>query len=927
MATFQTIYNQSHLRINASRRWRVVCLFISILVTINAKGQFESESIIKIDLPTSVEPGKLFTVFVDIRKTKTIDSLSSIVINLPQRWRLLTSKKSIKNDSLIRCIYGISIPSDAEASEYQLSIKLNLNGITITKSVKLLVRRIRDIQVVAFDTPEFVKEGDSLKIDFLINNSGNAEEKLFLKSIYGKIEKISDTLLLKKKESILVSVRQKIPKGTESAWYITSDLVVYLKDSLLPITTLVSTSVYGAENKQQDQYLRFPTEISSIYVGTSSENNQFKALQYDFKGKGFLDFTNKHFAEFTIHGPDQFSIPITGSYEILALKYSYLKKSVLQLGDYQLKLSNLIEFGRFCRGFRYDYDFQKIGISFFYAKPRFFSEIAYEYGVNFRYNHSDKFQMGFDLIKKASQNVLPYSVISNLYSITSKYRTKGWDVETEFAVSQSFDKNHLAVFNNMNISLGKFYLSSSFIYASKDFQGFYRNSLLSVNNINYRFSDKLSVGITHNFTRINPSFDLLMYNTSPYINNFMLVSNYQISEKNQLRFSYNWQEREDRMIPQNFHYKEDFANIIYSYLSKKLNILYSGRFGRAQNLLVFNDENLLRQSFSNSLNPEVKIVSSTWLGGILEHQQTSKYSINNAIANYFFYGGTLKVKLKHWLNASLMYRNNFTPDVLIVAQSFVNGLINVNIGEQHLISASFGRTFVPYHQNIAMSNHNMFYFSVKYTLKLNLPIARSKKNGAVYGKVESTDLDLKLSDLLIKIGEKRTLTDHNGNFYFNDLLPSRYLLKIENTSLPKGVTNIRKSPIEVIVKQDSVHRVKLSLVKTSQVLGKINLLTTNYQKDSINKIPLIFVTFEKGLETFTTKVNEKGEFCYKEILPGEWKVKAWFANRQELFSFENSEQIIQVIPNKESQLSFTVISKERKLHFSDKTFQLHVKLK
>ena len=142
-----------------------------------------------------------------------------------------------------------------------------------------------------------------------------------------------------------------------------------------------------------------------------------------------------------------------------------------------------------------------------------------------------------------------------------------------------------------------------------------------------------------------------------------------------------------------------------------------------------------------------------------------------------------------------------------------------------------------------------------------------------------------------------------------------------------GIVSTPKPPIEINVKQDSLHKIKINLVKTGDVVGKINFQNINDDRDSLRQVPLIFVKFQKDSESFITKVNEKGEFCYKEILPGEWKVSVWLPNQQEQYSIENPEQIIQVMSSQTNRMSFSVTSKERKIRFSDKTFQLHVKSK
>jgi hypothetical protein len=884
--------------------------------------------ITKLTVPKTVQSGKHFTFLLEIQAFDTTSALPIIKLSLPNKWTILTEKIPTRQALTLKYMYTVGCPSSATADDYTMMVKRVLNNtVESLKSIKIKVEKIRSIEITPLNIPEYIKEGDSLKVDFLVQNTGNAAEKVKITTSKGKILGMLDSLKLQNNQSIKLTVCQKIPVMLDNTWYTSVDINVFLKDSANPISSIVSIPVYATQNKQKDPYVRFPLEIGATYVGAGGDNSQAKALQYDVKGKGFLDINQHHFLDFIVHGPDQFLIPIIGSYEVLSLFYRYKKQTIVQVGDYNLQATNLMEFGRFGRGFRIDHHINKTAVSVFYIKPRFFTDQSTEYGASLKYQVATKWQVGINYITKNFQ--LPTPIFTaNIVSLSSKYITKGFDIETEIAGSEAKGKNDVGIFNNVVWNLKKLQINSNIIYAGKNFNGFYRNSWQSITAINYFVSKKISVGFNHNVTRINPSLDLLVYNSSPFVNSVMGTLSYQMNRNNSLTLSYNWQVREDRLEPKTFHYQEGFANLGYHYFSEKFNFSYNGRVGTAQNLLVPNDEAIQRSSIANALYPQVCVFPSLWIGAILEYQRTSKFSATNAITNYYFYGGTVRFKRHNWLNFSLMYRNNYTPDLLTTTQSFLNGTVEINT-KHHLVSLSAGRAFIPNAININNINQNTVYFSLKYAFKLNVGIAKNRKVGNVVGHVIGYGEEVKYADVIVRLGDKKAITDKNGNFYFNNLLPDKYYLTVDKSTLANGTTPIHKAPVEVTVKQDFTHVVALKLIKTGAVYGKVDWQQQTGLKsfEVLHEQPTILVKLMNDNETFTTKVTDKGEFSFKEMLPGDWRIIAWIPGQQSQYSLLNAEQNVQILPDEIKKLNFTVKASEKKIHFSEKSFQLYTQQK
>jgi hypothetical protein len=64
-----------------------------------------------------------------------------------------------------------------------------------------------------------------------------------------------------------------------------------------------------------------------------------------------------------------------------------------------------------------------------------------------------------------------------------------------------------------------------------------------------------------------------------------------------------------------------------------------------------------------------------------------------------------------------------------------------------------GQSFIPQAINLGNINRDAIYFSLKYTLKLNLPLAKDKRQGTVIGQLSSNTLSV--GNVMVSLGEKR----------------------------------------------------------------------------------------------------------------------------------------------------------------------------
>jgi len=941
--------------------------FILLFATITSVCAFgQSDFVIKVsDFDHSVQPGGYFTVLYDVNtaNAQILDIRDSLA--LPSGWTVLTKKVLRPEDApmIIRFIYTVATSRFASSSEYPIALRLYAEAKLIAyKEIAVSISRIRKIEVIALSQPEYVKEGEELMVEYLIQNSGNTTETFKLNTGRGKVEFDSlllasrvlqkslavlptlsrrnnedfkleagrenalvegDSLVMRPNMSQKIIVRQKIPQTDLGYWKASSNLTLTSNQNLATIFTSVSVPVYSTATKKSDPYLRFPVEVGVGYLSYTLGDQVLSGYQYFLRGQGNLDFAKKHSLNFLVSGPSQFQLPTVSSYDQYSVSYSYKSKTFITAGDYLFRLNNLMEFGRFGRGAMVEQHIGKTSIMVFYQKTRFFPNQKDSFGgqVSYRANEFAKVSLSY-ISKNLFENNSGFR--SNLVGVALRYRKKKLSLETEVSAGNAKSKWDLAIFNQFNYALGRFSLSSNTVYAGKNYYGFYKNSVQFVDNLSYSMSRTINIGVNSNISRINPSLDANVYATSPDSKSTMVFASFQPSTRHSFFVNYTQQEREDKQTPAQFHFKEDFGNFSYNLNAPKITLFFRTRYGYAQNLLT-PDKATRKQSISNVIQPSVKVLPWLWMGGYLEHQYTSKFSNVDQLQNLIYYGGNVRVSYKKKLNMNFSYRNNYAPDEFFVKRSFMNASVMLDM-KHHQLNLTGGRTFLP---NAAMRDQNTLFFNAKYALKLNAPLRKNKNLGMVSGIIKGLTNDINPGGILLQLGQQKAITDSEGRFSFTDLVPDKYYLRVLSPLSEKGIIPVSKGPVEVDIRPESKQSIEVAFVKAGSIKG--NVVVENSGKDDTLTADapklVIIVKLYNDTESFLTLVNDKSEFAFNEVKPGLWNVKEIVKGDQERFEVVNGERLVNLESGNIVQITFVTRLIERKIYFSKQIFNLSSKNK
>lgn len=907
-----------------------------------------------------IKPGEPFTLFIDVRSGNTFEKKVEIELLLPDDWQIIMSKKPAyyKGEAVLRYIYTVAPSNFALSGLYNVGVRAFGDGyIDDLDNYNLEILKVRRLDILTLETPEYAKEGDTLRLNFLIQNSGNIAEKIAVKSLMGKIELPSlidsttqkiqlegikksslkkvdkqkkdntirvDSLLILPNESMTLRVVQEVPVTQQTTWTLSSKLLLMMSDSTQPILHNYSVPIFSAKSKKSDPYLRFPLSLTNSYSSFIVGGKQFVGYQYDLRGEGSLDFSKKHYLSFIAHGPNRANVPALGSYDIYSLNYVFNKKTQVILGDYNLTVSNLLEYGRYGRGFKIEQHYKKIMFNAFYTNPRFSTEQKQTYGGVLSFKPNENYEVTLNYLNKSLVQNSSF-LNADLISVVNRINTKKILLENEISTSIVDRSLDYGFFNKINFRFKKINFSNYSIYTTKNFNGYFRDSYQFINSINYTISKTINLFFNSNVTRLNPNIDQAAFVSSPFTQSNLLGLNVNVNRYNAIQFGYENRSSQDKSSLNRFNYAEQFGRVIYSLRNTNFNLSVNGRLGVSQNFLVKTDSSINRRLLQTSLDSQVKLFYWLSLGGYINYQRTSVYSSDNKLSDLFFYGGSTKVTFSNVFSANLNYRNNYTPEQLISQQSFLDLSANLKLGN-HEFMLSGGKSFIPITNN---SSTNIEYYALSYKFSFNAPIARNHNLSSVRGHIYGINNNINTKGMIMELGGKKVMADENGRFQINDLSPDKYHLNLIHSSLAHGIVSAVKIPLELNLKADSVYNISIPLVRTSTVLGKVLYKKSEVvgAEDIFKSKPILIVKLYNDKESLLTQVNAKDEFSFKEIKPGEWKIAVTAPGKSEQFNIIIDNETLKLEENQLKEVFVKITTKDRKVYFSNKNRQISTKSK
>lgn len=176
-----------------------------------------------------------------------------------------------------------------------------------------------------------------------------------------------------------------------------------------------------------------------------------------------------------------------------------------------------------------------------------------------------------------------------------------------------------------------------------------------------------------------------------------------------------------------------------------------------------------------------------------------------------------------------------------------------------------------------------FIFSLRYTLRLNVPVQKTAEYTSLSGNISNLGVK-KTEGIRLMLGNHLSITDKDGNYLFKNVVPGDYFLEIDRSTA--GINDISTISLPASLHLNGKENTfNFGLTTASTIKGSIELSENDdkdqftfahYQPKTENKKrQSIIIEASNGEQTYR-KIAFIGEtFDFMYLRPGEWKIKLY----------------------------------------------------
>ena len=892
--------------------WRgfSICLLIVVFSTVISAQNGNLELQLINNDTISILPGSSTNVVVKLVNHSNEDQQVSLKIQTPQGWKCFSALKNIQAINLKSTIKILSfnIPSGCRAGDYLINIegydrhdnKIGGVGVPVTVEPKY------ELSIHVVEGAEYVFASDTFSVQFSIQNLSNSQAEVVgvLKGA-GIDEKVSYSLSPDSTVFITrnVNAEKGILKSVKKNVSFTATLVN------MPIVRASGTHFYTiipSGDVKFDPYNRFPVNISTFFVTDNPGGKRIYALMGDITGQGFLDDKNTQLLKFQLRGPDRRGKPLYGINDEYFVQYT-TPNSNLTLGDNNYKLSYLTEYSRYGRGASIEHTFNRITIGSFINYPRFYPKITREGSFYAGYQSLSKTRLNIGYLNKLSNT----GEVNHLVTFNGTGSPFKWvNLDGEYAVG-TFEKLFRKAFKTeVKINSKPVSLLYNYTVAEKSYPGYVTDTRYMLANGNIRLSGKIDLGANYNFNHQNVALDTL-YSSAPFSTNLFFTLNYWFTKDGRLSASYNLRERQDRMEPRKFDYKENSVRLILNKRFSNFGCDLLGEYGNTQNLLL--PENERQNAMYNSrLTLNYQNAKRININGFISYQENNRYVVKDR--KNWIYGTSINTVVSKKMSLFFNYQSSYNMEDYYLDRSLLDGRLSYTPNKNNTIEISSRYNLIKNSLNV-----KEFAFMVKFVHIMNIPISKKKNIGKLSGRILNKGVS-NIEGIVLSIGNSQAVTDKNGTYSFPMLPAGKYYLMIDYRKAGVNAITEISSPYQIDIQPGSELKYDIGLTMSSRIMGKIVIVKDVTEDDKTfagikNKLGKLMIEAKNDHEVHRILTNADGEFSFESLRPGQWSVKVFDTGIPKEYELVTNVFNFTLIPGKTENIDVNIKEKRRRIKF------------
>ncbi len=865
-------------------------------------------------MPTEFEPGKHQTLVFKVTNHSDKVIQPSLNLLLPKGWGIITAPAKFKllPKESKRLLYTVSLASQVAKGAESITIVMSSEDLEIERKViPITIKKIHNVVLDVLEKPKYLREGNDFTCKFIITNKGNVAEKIQLISRKGSV--LGNTnYVLPIDSSAYILVQQQIPKSNKMQ-IIVNDISIYLQDADTTVSKNIPITVYPNQSRKSNVYQMFPLEVSLGHTTLNNTLENLSVFQYDINGKGFLDRKQNHYLEFVAKGTNNSELERFETMNRYLVVYRY-NKSKIHLGDFTFGLSRLLENIRLGRGALFNQEINKWNVVLFYNELLFFPSVKNQIGGSVSVQTNKHFLFKFNSIYReyvmSENNSIAFSGIAN-------YSNENTFVKTEYATSFQKGKTGFGAFVNGLYKKKGMQLNTDIMFTGADFQGFYNNTIFNSSSVNFPLNQHFSISTQVNYNFINPKDDNITTQVAPFNQSYATALQFAKNKNTQHKLSFIYRHNQDRSDIEKFNYVENSIRYAFKYKSETFNYQLGAEIAATKNKMA-PDRYVEGTSYGTFFNIHYSYKKKIKLGAFSDYSKSNRYTKESM--EYLFYGASLSFNPSNNIYFNLNYRNNFPLEEAYKTNSIFNLDCKYKLNAKHTLS------LVTNYSQPSNSNQKDILLSLKYDLKLDVPISKDRDLGNLKGKIQCNEIE-NVEGVILNLNDRATMTNKKGEFEFKDLTPNNYFLTIDQSSYNRNFIPAENLPLSIQITTKKTDTITINFIKPIRINGKITYKETAQIQSSgfKNKLPQLVIKLDNGLDQFYTLVNERGEYSFSEIRPGVWNLSIVTKGLENKFEFVNNNKTITLISGENQTIDFLVQDKARKINIKNSNLQLKIK--
>lgn len=902
---------------------RIWYIYIFLLFPVVYFSQQSREIVNKKDslLPgTSTSISFMIENPVSENKKYTIEVITSNPNIIPI---LSKSEFTISSNESKAYIVPLRIAAETAQGKYSVTIlgTDQNNGMRFSKKTDITVSGTSKLILTAIDSPEFIRAGETIKAVFLLKNGGNVAENLILESQNAVLDHDAN-LILHPNETKIITIHKLTSAEITQNEFQNLNLIAYPKENLGEKQSVyVSTKVISVKLVEDDIYHGLPVVASLSFIGMQNMGIYDDGFQGEIYGKGSLDKENKNLIEFHAVSKNPVEFNSFTQYEEYFMNY---KQEIffLHMGDKNYSASYLTEFARYGRGAEIRYNFKKISLGGFYNHPRFFRDIKDEFNVysTFKIRKESEItagylhkipragEMNFGNIRLDSEAHLPYT--AGKIKISENIKASG-----ELAYSKTYSMKGSAYMLQTQANFERLNGSLMYMKASPQFAGYFTNTNTFNGNLQYRLTGKLN--IFANYMRDAKNFERdTLFLAAPYRNYLQYGLQYKYLSNGFIMLYNGFQKYQDRLEPKQFDYYERFFKVSIDQKMGIFQINLEGQFGKTENYLTgftgnssFYTANLVFEKLRTSFNV------------FASYAITSRYQQQNQ--RQIYYGARIISRLSDKTNFSFFYQNNYMPEEYFKDRNLLELLFHQQLFPGNELDIS-GRYSL---QRGELGNKD-FIFSLRYTLKLGVPVQKIAEYTSLSGNI--ANLGVRTTEgIKLMLGSYLSITDKNGNFIFKNIIPGDYYLEIDrSTTNINDITDIALPTFLSLANKENIFN--FGLTSASSIEGTIQLSKNEGEysfaklqpgKDKKKKESII-VEATNGEQIYRKIAFIGDSFDFNYLRPGDWKVKLYRNGLDKRYKISVENFQLHLKPAEKQNIMIHITKQQSEIKYQQKSIKV-----